>query len=222
MTAASALLDKFKAAVPELQANLPVPAEFRPDQTGTLTPMEMTDDIYRTGQSRAVMEGVAFSLPNDPKVWEAKGAKKVIMRNFVDTRRSEVLDPLLKVVFDDEVNSWSSDDGYFNWLLMHEVSHSLGPRTVIKDGQEVTVRQALGEYYSPIEEGKADISGLYNVVYLREQGIDEAPLESHYAGYLSEALRSARFGPSSAYGVIRSAAWNFFVEQGALILDPGK
>ena len=218
--AAGAELDKFKAAVPELQANLPVPPEFRPDQAGTLTPIELAADVRRSGQSRAVMEGVAFSLPNDPKVWEAKGAKKVIMSNFVQTRRQIVLGPLLAAIMDDEVNGWSSADGYFNWLLMHEVTHSLGPRTVVKDGKEITISQALGEYYSPIEEGKADIAGLYNVVYLREQGIIDTPLEAHYAGYLSEALRSARFGPASAYGVIRSAAWNYFVEQGALSLDP--
>ncbi|MEI7902785.1 MAG: beta-Ala-His dipeptidase [bacterium] len=218
--AAGAQLDKFKAAVPELQANLPVPPEFRPDQAGTLTPIELANDVRRSGQARSVMEGVAFSLPNDPLVWEAKGAKKVIMSNFVETRRRIVLGPLLAAIMDDEVNGWSSADGYFNWLLMHEVTHSLGPRTVVKDGEEITIRQALGEFYLPIEEGKADIAGLNNVVYLREHGIIDTPLEAHYAGYLSEALRSARFGPASAYGVIRSAAWNYFVEQGALSLDP--
>ena len=103
---------------------------------------------------------------------------------------------------------------------MHEVSHSLGPRTAPQDGKQVTISQALGESYSPIEEGKADITGLYNVVYLREHGVIDAPLEAHYAGWLSEALRSIRFGPASAYGLIRSAAWNWFVEKGALTLSP--
>lgn len=216
---AGARLDSFKAAVPDLQANLPVPAAYHPDQTGTMTPLELADDVFRAGQGRAIMEPVAFSLPNDPAVWAAKGAKKVIMRNFVDTRRNMVLNPLLAAILDDEANSWSTPDGYFNWLLMHEVSHTLGPRTVIVDGQEVTVRQALGQHYQPIEEGKADITGLYNIRYLREHGIDNEALEAHYAGFLSEALRSIRFGPASAYGLIRSAAWNYFVEQGALTLD---
>ncbi|MFN8466427.1 MAG: hypothetical protein U0X20_12790 [Caldilineaceae bacterium] len=219
---AGARLDNFKAAVPDLQANLPVPPEYRPDQTGTMTPLELADDVFRTGQGRAVMEPVAFSLPNDPAVWAAKGAKKVIMRNFVDARRDMVLNPLLAAIMDDEANGWSTPDGYFNWLLMHEVSHTLGPRTVVVDGKEVTVRQALGQYYQPIEEGKADITGLYNIRYLREHGIDNEPLEAHYAGFLSEALRSIRFGPASAYGVIRSAAWNYFVEQGALTLDAAR
>jgi hypothetical protein len=88
------------------------------------------------------------------------------------------------------------------------------------NGQEMTVSQALGEYYSPIEEGKADIVGLYDLPYLLEEGILTGSLESHYVGYLAEALRSIRFGPGSAYGMIRSAAWNFFVEQGALTFDP--
>ena len=88
------------------------------------------------------------------------------------------------------------------------------------DGQEQTVRQALGEYYSPIEEGKADIGGLYNLVYLRDRGIVSGDLEFYYTGYLIEALRFMRFGEGSAYGLVRSASWNYFVEKGALYLDP--
>jgi len=212
-------LDAFKAAVPAEQANLPVPAAYRPDQAGTMTPLELAADILRTGQGRAVMEPVAFSLPNDPRVWAAKGAKKVIMTNFVDARRAIVLKPLLAAIMDEEVNGWATADGYFNWLLGHEVAHTLGPRTVMQDGQEVTVHQALGEHYQPIEEGKADITSLHNAIYLRDQGIDAETLEAHYAGFLAEALRSIRFGPASAYGVIRSAAWNYLVEQGALVYD---
>jgi putative hemolysin len=212
----SALMD----AVPALQARLPVPAEYRPDQTGTMTPLEIADDIYRAGQVRAIMEGVAFSLPNDPAVWEAKGAKKVMMGNYLDARRTEVLTPLANAILAEEAAQQLDAQTYFNWVLLHEMSHTLGPRTVEKNGEELTVSEALGEYYSPIEEGKADITGLYDVPYLLDEGILTGSLESHYVGYLAEALRSIRFGPGSAYGMIRSAAWNFFVERGALTFDP--
>ena len=217
---AGARLAKLKAAVPSLQANLPVPPAFRPDQAGTMTPIELADDIRRSGQGRSIMEAVAFSLPNDPRVWEAKGAKKVMMRNYLDTRRRTVLEPLAAAILDEKSAQQMTADSYFNWVLMHEVTHTLGPRTVKKDGEEITVRQALGQHYSPIEEGKADIGGLYNLPYLMSQGIVTGSLESHYVGYLAEALRSIRFGFGSAYGVIRSAAWNFFVERGALRFDP--
>ena len=210
----SALMD----AVPALQASLPVPAEYRPDQTGTMTPLEIADDVYRQGQVRAIMEGVAFSLPNDPKVWEAKGAKKVMMGNYLDARRTQVLTPLANAILAEKAAQQLDAKTYFNWVLLHEVSHTLGPRTV--NGQEITVSQALGEYYSPIEEGKADLTGLYDLPYLLEEGILSGSLESHYVGYLAEALRSIRFGPGSAYGMIRSAAWNFLVERGALTFDP--
>ena len=95
----------------------------------------------------------------------------------------------------------------------------MGPREVTQNGQTQTVRQAMGQYYSPIEEGKADIGGLHNVPYLLEQGILTGTLESHYVGYLAESLRSIRFGFGSPYGRIRSAAWNYFVEAGALTYD---
>jgi hypothetical protein len=212
-------LEVLMDAVPAMQARLPVPAEFRPDQTGTMTPLELADDVFRTGQVRAIMEGVAFSLPNDPKVWEAKGAKKVMMVNYLDARRTVVLTPLANMILAESVARQLAAEPYFNWVLLHEVAHTLGPRTVQKDGQEITVQQALGEYYSPIEEGKADIVGLYELPYLLDEGILTGSLESHYVGYLAEALRSIRFGTGSAYGMIRSDAWNFFVEQGALTYD---
>ena len=212
----SALMD----AVPELQSRLPVPAEYRPDQTGTMTPLEIADDVYRTGQVRALMEAVAFSLPNDPAVWEAKGAKKVMMGNYLDARRTEVLTPLANAILAEQSAQQLAAEPYFNWVLLHEVSHTLGPRTVELDGEQVTVTQALGETYSPIEEGKADIVGLYDLPYVLEEGILSGSLESHYVGYLAEALRSIRFGFGSPYGIIRSAAWNYFVEQGALTFDP--
>ncbi len=212
-------LAKLMSMVPALQANLPVPAEFRPDQTGTMTPLELADDIFRSGQGRAVMEPVAFSLPNDPKVWAAKGAKKVMMRNYLETRRTIVLVPLADAILDETAASQMEAETYFNNVLLHELTHTLGPRTVTQDGKEVTVRQALGTYYLPIEEGKADIGGLYNEPYLQEQGLISGSLASHYAGYLAESLRSIRFGFGSPYGVIRSAAWNFFLEKGALSYD---
>ena len=217
--AAETRLAKFEAAAPALQANLPVDPKYKPDQTGTMTPLVVADDIDRTGQSRAIMEGVAFSLPNDPKVWEAKGAKQVMMGNYLAARRSTVLLPLAQAILDPPAFGAMDPDTYFTWVLMHEVSHTLGPRTVKKGGTDMTVGEALGEYYSPIEEAKADIAGLYNVSYLLQQGIATGTLASYYAGYLAESLRSIRFGMGSAYGLERSAAWNVFVDQGALKLD---
>ncbi len=213
-------LSALMEAVPQLQAGLPVPAEYRPDQTGTMTPLEIADDVYRAGQVRAIMEAVAFSLPNDPRVWEAKGAKKVMMSNYLDARRTEVLTPLANAILAEKSAQQLDAQHYFNWVLLHEVSHTLGPRTVKQGGEEVTVGQALGEYYSPIEEGKADIGGLYDLPYLLERGILTGSLESHYVGYLAEALRSIRFGTGSSYGMTRSSAWNYFLELGALRYDP--
>jgi len=217
--AAGTRLAAFEAAAPALQANLPVDPKYKPDQTGTMTPLVVADDIDRTGQSRAIMEGVAFSLPNDPKVWEAKGAKQVMMGNYLAARRSAVLLPLAQAILDPAAFGAMDPATYFTWVLMHEVSHTLGPRTVKKGGTEMTVGEALGESYSPIEEAKADIAGLYNVSYLLQQGIATGTLVSYYAGYLAESLRSIRFGMGSAYGLARSTAWNVFVDQGALKLD---
>ncbi|MEI7893645.1 MAG: hypothetical protein WCI05_11170 [Myxococcales bacterium] len=212
-------LAKYKAEVPALQENLPVDPKYKPSQTGTMTPMIVADDIRRAGQVRSIMEAVAFSLPNDRRVWEAKGAKKVMMGNFLSARRTTVLEPLAGVVLDDAVASQMNGEAHFTWVLMHEISHTLGPREVTKDGKQIPVTEALGTYYSPIEEGKADIGGLYDLPYLIGKGVVTGSLASHYVSYLAEALRSIRFGLGSPYGVIRLASWNVFVEKGVLRAD---
>ncbi len=217
---AAAQLAKYKSTGPALQENLPVDPKYKPVyKADTMMPLLLADDIRRSGQGRAIMEPVAFSLPNDPKVWAAKGSKKVMMGNYLTTRRTVVLEPLAQVILDQSVSAMIDHEAYFTWVLMHEVCHTLGPREVVKGGQTLTPREALGEYYSPIEEGKADIGGLYNIPYLISHGLVTAPLEWHYAGFMAESLRSIRFGMGSPYGVIRSAAWNIFLDKGALVYD---
>ena len=219
--AAASQLAKYKSTGPKLQENLPVDPKYKPVyDSKTMMPLLLADDIRRSGQGRAIMEPVAFSLPNDPKVWAAKGSKKVMMGNYLNTRRTVVLEPLAQVILDPSVTAMINHEAYFTWVLMHEVCHTLGPREVVKNGVTLSPREALGQYYSPIEEGKADIGGLYNLQYLIDQGIITAPLGPYYAGFMAESLRSIRFGMGSAYGIIRSAAWNKFVDEGALVYDP--
>ncbi|MFZ4437433.1 MAG: hypothetical protein ACOYOS_03330 [Syntrophales bacterium] len=218
--AAASQLVKYKSTGPALQENLPVDPKYKPVyDSKTMMPLLLADDIRRSGQGRAIMEPVAFSLPNDPRVWAAKGSKKVMMGNYLNTRRTVVLEPLAQGILDPSVTAMIKHEAYFTWVLMHEVCHTLGPREVVKNGRTITPREALGEYYSPIEEGKADIGGLYNLQYLIDQGIINAPLGPYYAGFMAESLRSIRFGMGSAYGVIRSASWNIFVDEGALVYD---
>jgi len=218
--AAATQLEKYKSTGPALQANLPVDPKYKPVyKADTTMPLLLADDIRRSGQGRSVMETVAFSLPNDPKVWAAKGSKKVMMGNYLNTRRTVVLEPLAQAILTPAVSTMINHEAYFTWVLMHEVCHTLGPREVMINGQTLTPREALSEYYSPIEEGKADIGGLYNIPYLISQGIVTMPLEQYYAGFMAESLRSIRFGMGSAYGVIRSATWNVFVDEGALVYD---
>lgn len=209
-------LAKYKSTAPDLQDQLPVPPEFRPSQTGTMMPLILVDDVCRSGQVRSIMEAVAYSLPNDPRVWKAKGAKKVMMGNYLDTRRKTVLEPLSQAILETSAARKMNSEAYFTWVLMHEITHTLGPRHSVVNGREKSIREALGQYYSPIEEGKADIGGLYNLSYLMKQGVVTGSLESHYVGYLAEALRSIRFGLGSAYGVIRLSCWNILEDKGAL------
>jgi hypothetical protein len=218
--AAGAKFGNLMAQVPALQKNMPVAAKYRPDQAGTMTPMEMADDIRRAGDSKGIPETLAFSLPNDVKVLAAKGSKKVMMNNYLETRRTVVLALLAQAVFAPQLARLLQPASYFEFVLMHEIAHTLGPSTVMKDGKKVSVSEALGEQYQPIEEGKADLGGLYSLPLMQAKGILTGTLESYYASYLALAVSSIRVGQGSAHGVMRLATWNYLEEKGALTLDP--
>ena len=215
--AAGARLDAFKAAVPAEQANLPVPAAYRPDQAGTMTPLELADDVLRSGQGRAVMEPVAFSLPNDPRVWAAKGAKKVIMSNFWTPPAPSCSSPAGGDPGRD-AQLGDGPDGYFNWLLGTRSPTPWGRARSCRTARKSPSTRRWESTTSPSRRARPTSpasttpSICANRASTRRRWRRTTP-----ASWPRRCAPSALAG--SAYGVIRSAAWNFFVERGALKLD---
>lgn len=199
-----------------MEKNLPYAEEYKNFERGSSSPFKVVQEIYTAGDTRAGVQTLAFNLPNDERVREAKGSKKVMMKNVQQAKFDKILSPIAGEVIDPVQLPHVTFDAYFNHILLHEVSHGLGPGFItLENGEKTTVNKVLGDTYSAIEEAKADVCGNYNVQFLIDKKIFTKELEkSLYVTYLSGMFRSVRFGIESAHGVANMIQFNYLIENG--------
>ncbi len=164
-------LAKYQQWVPDIQDALPLPAADRPSVRGHVTPMEVMDAPFRAGDLRHGYQAVADNLPNDPRIHQEKGTKKIFFKNFMDARVTEVILPLAARVMDPAQARRASAEGYLASTVMHEICHGLGPAFARRDGQQVDVREAIGKAYSGLEEAKADVVGMFALKWLIDRDV---------------------------------------------------
>ncbi len=210
----SGRLAKYAAFLPELQQGLPVPVQFKAEIPGANADLNAYDVIYYAGHSNAASKTIAINLPNDEEVQLAKGTRRLQLKNAMRAKFDHILLPISDVLIVPEQRNNITFNAFFANTMFHEVAHGLGIKNTI-NGQG-TVRQALKEHASALEEGKADILGLYMVEQLLAKGeITEGTLEDYYTTFLAGIFRSVRFGASSAHGKANMVRFNYFQEQGA-------
>ncbi len=207
-------LSKFAAFLPWLQSELPVPAEYKAEKPGSDADLNAYDVIYYAGHSNAGSKTIAINLPNDERVQLEQGTRRLQLKNAMRAKFDQILLPIADQLIVPEQRNHITFDAFFANTMFHEVAHGLGIKNTL-DGQG-TVRQALKEHASALEEGKADMLGLYMVRKLYEKGeITEGVLEDYYVTFMAGIFRSVRFGASSAHGVANMLRFNYFAEQGA-------
>jgi len=213
----------LKDFLPGMERNLPIPDEHKNPSRGTESPIAVVDVVFVGGDSKAGVQTIAFNLPNDERVREAKGSKKVMLKNFNRAKFDKILTPIADTVLDPSQRDMIEFDIFFSNVLLHELSHGLGPGDItLPDGTETTVNQALKTLYSGIEEAKADIMGLYNTAYLVQQGYFSKEHEiKAYVNFLPGFFRAIRFGATSAHGKANMMEFNYMKEKGAIELDAG-
>jgi hypothetical protein len=216
----SARLAKLSAYMDELERNLPIDDQYKNFSRGKGSPIIVADEIYTAGDTKAGVVTTAFNLPNDEFVREAKGSKKVMLKNIAHAKFDGCWIPIVKEVLGHHDLRQVSFDAYFNHVLLHEISHGLGPGKIKLHGRDTTVNRELKELYSTIEEAKADILGLWNLVYLVNKGEFPQELEKNvFSTYLGGIFRSVRFGIGEAHGGANVIQLNYLLAKGAFGYD---
>ncbi len=211
-------LARFAQYLPELQTGLPVPQEYKQEMPGSDADLNAYDVVYYAGHCNAGSKTIAINLPNDEEVQLAKGTRRLQLKNAMLAKYNQILVPISGVLIAEDQRQHITFDSFFGNTMFHEVAHGLGIKNTL-DGKG-TVRHALKAHASAIEEGKADILGLYMVQKLREKGeISEGELMDDYVTFLAGIFRSIRFGASSAHGRANMIRFNFFEQAGAFSRD---
>jgi hypothetical protein len=192
----------FKGQLPFLEKNLPIPDEHKNFNRGSESPIRVVDEIFTGGDCRTGVQTLAFNLPNDERVREAKGSKKVLLKNIMHAKYDAILEPIAEHVLPEGLAANLDFDAYFHFILMHELSHGLGPGKITLEGRETEVRLELKDLYSAMEEAKADALGVLNLYVLADSGVVSPEIIEHLPWtYTAGILRTARFGPTEAHGL---------------------
>ncbi len=211
-------LTKYAEYLPELQKGLPVNKKYKAETPGSDADLNAYDVIYYAGHSNAGSKTIAINLPNDEEVQLKKGTRRLQLKNAMQAKFEHILVPISEQLIAPEQRKYITFTAFFANTMFHEISHGLGIKNTVND--KGTVRQSLKEHASALEEGKADILGLYMIRQLLEKGvITEGQLEDYYVTFMAGIFRSVRFGASSAHGKANMVRFNYFQEQGAFERD---
>ncbi len=209
----SSRLARYAALLPALQEGLPVDSLYKQESPGTDSDLNAYDAIYYAGHANAGSKTIAINLPNDEVVQATKGSRRLQLKNAMQAKFDKILTPIADVLIAPDQRRSVSFDAFFANTMLHEVAHGLGIKQTVTD--RGTVREALREHYSALEEGKADILGLYMATSLIQQGEMDSDVRENYVTFLASIFRSIRFGSSSAHGKANMIRFNYFKEMGA-------
>ena len=211
-------LSRFADFLPALQKGLPVADEYKWEMPGTDSDLNAYDVVYYAGHSNSGGKTIAINLPNDEEVQLSRGTRRLQLKNAMQAKFDKIVEPIADVLIDESQREHIAFDAFFANTMFHEVAHGLGIKNTI-DGRG-TVREALLDMSSSMEEGKADILGLYMITELHEAGeLGEVDLRDYYVTFMTSVFRSIRFGASSAHGKANMVRFNFFLDSGAFVRD---
>jgi hypothetical protein len=214
--AETAKLARFGAQLQDIEKHLPIDPKLRNPKLGALAPIRVVNQLFASGDANRGVQTAAFNLPNDERIGREMGTKRTMLKNVQEAKFKVVLVPISKVALAPADQKNVSFDAFFTHILMHELMHGLGPHELTKDGRKITVRAALQDAYSAIEEAKADISGLFALQHLVDTGVLDRKLEqTMYVSFLASCFRSIRFGLNEAHGKGIALQLNTLLDAGA-------
>jgi len=216
----SAKVAKFGSYLQDIENNLPMKPEYRNPKIAGMSPIVVVDEIFCSGNANYGVQTAAYNLPNDERIIREKGSKRIMLKNVQECKFSKILIPLAETVLSPANVKEVKFDAFFTHILMHELSHGIGPTRLTMNGRETTPRQELKELYPAIEEAKADITGLFAMQYLIDKGVIPKEMErAMYSTFLATSFRAVRFGINEAHGKGFAMIFNSLVDNGAVMVD---
>jgi hypothetical protein len=217
-------LKSFAGHLQEIENNLPIEPRYRNPKLGALAPITVVNEIVSAGDGAHGVRTAAYNLPNDERVVQEKGSKRVMLKNVQEAKFHAVLEPIAARVLPKAAQPDLSFDSFFEHILAHELSHGIGPHQIQVAGRSTNARQELKELYSAIEEAKADITGLFMLQYLFDHGmggVSGGPAAEHrlYTTFLASAFRSLRFGLTDAHGKGMALQFNYLSDKGGFVAN---
>src|SRR5215471_7391163 len=226
----SARLAFLSQHLQEIENNLPEDPQYRVPKLGAAAPIRVVNEVFSAGDGAHGVQTAAYNLPNDDKVVQQKGAKRVMLKNIQEAKFKSILTPISKVVLKPAAQKDLSFELFFTHIVAHELTHGLGPHQITISGRETNPRMELKEIYSAIEEAKADVTGLFALQYLMTQadkGALQVPLphgpdaeRQLYTTYLASSFRTLRFGLQDSHAKGMAVQFNYFLDHGAFISNP--
>ncbi|MGE5109403.1 MAG: dipeptidyl-peptidase 3 family protein [Acidobacteriaceae bacterium] len=221
--AESRRLDIYQKYVPEIQQALPLAPADKPSKSGQPTPLEVMDTPFRAGDLTHGYQAVADNLPNDPRIHEAKGTKKIFFKNFMDARVQTVVLPIAKRLMRPDQASHVTPEGCLTAAVMHEIAHGIGPAFARTPSGKKEIAESIGPIYSGLEEAKADVVGMFGLQWLMDHdALPKARGQEFYSSYVGGIFRTVRFGVAEAHGRAVMMEFNYLAEKGAVGLDATK
>ena len=212
-------LAKYAKMLPEMQKGIPCPDKYKQEKPGSKSDLGAYDVVFYAGDCNAGSKTIAINLPNDEKVQLAKGSRRLQLKNAMQAKFEKILVPISKILIDKDQRKHVTFDAFFANTMFHETAHGLGIKNTING--KGTCREALKDAYSTLEEGKADILGLYLITKLHEKGeFTDEQLKNNYVTFMASIFRSIRFGISSSHGKANMLRFYYFKEKGAFVKDP--
>jgi hypothetical protein len=219
--AESEKLQKYSTELQDIEDHLPIDPKYRNPKLGALAPIVVVNEIFCSGDGNHGVQTAAFNLPNDERITEKMGSKRILLKNVQDAKFAKTLVPISKVVLNAADQKNIAFDAFFTHILVHELMHGLGPHNITVGGRATTVRQEMKEAGSALEEAKADISGLFAIQHMIDKGAMPKSLErTLYTTYLASAFRSIRFGITEAHGKGQAMQLNYLLDAGAFLVRP--
>lgn len=211
-------LSKYAAFLPALQKGIPADEKYKKEVPGTASDLNAYDVIYYAGHGNSGGKTIAINLPNDERVQAKKGTRRLQLKNTIKAKFEAILKPVANVLISPDQRMHINADAFFSNVMFHEVAHGLGIQNTING--KGTVHAALKEHYGAIEEGKADILGLYMLQQLHKMGEIKGDMQDYIVTFVASIFRSIRFGASDAHAKANLVRFNYFLEQGAIVRKP--